>query len=383
MGVAAKLWLPTGPTYGFVQVQVDGGHAANISLYAPTPTKSSIVWQWQEPTSAERTAGGDADHAHAVTLRWMPPPPPPPHLSPPLPTNQNLRQPLVPGVSSAASQKLGSTQLVPVQERHPPFVGWVSAPGFSAVFGVPENGTSNARVLSNNVTTAAECKALCEANENCTMYVGPINYTGNRRPNQQHCWCTNCSWCTLCYGRTDLVWQLHPVAGTVSARRVAIPPPLPPSPPTPTPGQGQLFPVDVLEFLPAAALDTDQPPRNVLISNIVPRFDDEGEVLNAHDGAIVQDVPSGMFYLYGVSFNIKCTSDMYDNCVSSGPCGTGFGWVAYRSPDLVHWTLASSNIQPSNSPSMGDQARVLRNPASHSRIITSLSFFKMAPNILI
>ena len=95
-------------------------------------------------------------------------------------------------------------------------------------------------------------------------------------------------WCTLCIGRTDSAWQLHRVPGCSSARRVAIQPPPPP------PAIGTAFPVDVLEFLPAfAAEEADPPP----ISNVVPRRDSNGEILNSHDGNLVQDLNSGAFDL--------------------------------------------------------------------------------------
>ena len=45
-----------------------------------------------------------------------------------------------------------------------------------------------------------------------------------------------------------------------------------------------------------------------------------GQILNSHDGAVVEDTASGEFYLYGVSFPASCTSAEYDNCVSAGSC---------------------------------------------------------------
>ena len=32
VGVAAKVWLPTGPSYGFISISVDGNTPHNISL---------------------------------------------------------------------------------------------------------------------------------------------------------------------------------------------------------------------------------------------------------------------------------------------------------------------------------------------------------------
>lgn len=374
VGVAARLWLPTGPAYGFIEVSVDGIPSANISLYAPTPTRSSVVWQWAGPAlSAGNTAtrqqqhgdgrgGGGVSsetpsvtdtnnntHAHAVTLRWLP--------TPSLPSTSA-------GPDLAASSRQhgddDGSRNSSVVDEHPPFIKWVNAPGYSAVFDVPQKGLPNVPVLSTNVTTAAECQALCEQHTDCTMFTGPTNYTGPTGPNQQHCWCSNCSWCTICFGRTDSVWDLHSVPGSFSARRIKVQPP--PPPPPPPAGQGQMFPVDVLEFLPVAALDADQPPMGVTVSNVIPKVDVDGNIVNCHDGALVQDGPSGVFYLYGIGFSPKCTSAMYDNCVLGGPCGSDFAWNAYRSHNLLDWTVAAGNIQPTNAPNGGDQSRVLRNP---------------------
>ena len=340
VGVSARLWLPTGPDYGFISVSVDGiGTPKNISLYAPTARNSSVVWQWRERDSAEGGKEQEGDdpqmlkHAHAVVIRWRAPPPPLPAPPPAL------------------------------LQRHPPFIKWVEAPHQSAVFGVPEQGTAAAPVLGTNVTSAAECRALCEARENCTMYTAPMEGVP--------CWCGNCSWCTLCFGRTDLTWKLHPVASSFSARRVTVPPPPPPAPPPPSRTQGQLFPVDVLEYLPAWGASQLQ--RRATISNESPlrcggndpttaRCDIDrgttGSVVNAHDGNLVQDELSGAFFVYGVSFPDSCDRARYDNCVL-GPGCTGDGHVtAYRSTDLENWELASEDLGLKD---FGDQANVIYN----------------------
>jgi len=117
---------------------------------------------------------------------------------------------------------------VPIQPPSPPpppspkhFVPWVRATGMSVVYGVPVAGQPNAPLLGRNITTEAECRTLCEARENCTMYTGSYG-TGSK--------CSRGEWCWLCFGRTDDVWVPTPVPGFISARRVDVPPPPSPYP---------------------------------------------------------------------------------------------------------------------------------------------------------
>ena len=108
---------------------------------------------------------------------------------------------------------------VPLLPPPPPaaagtYVPWVRSCGVSVVVGVPITGNASAPVLGRNVTTEAECKKLCEAHANCTMYVGTYGDSDGRCPYGEWCW--------ICMGRTDDAW--HPVAlpGIVSARRVPV-----------------------------------------------------------------------------------------------------------------------------------------------------------------
>ena len=78
--------------------------------------------------------------------------------------------------------------------------------------------------------------------------------------------------------------------------------------------------MDVLEFLPAFAVAEAEPPTGI-ISNVVPRRDASREILNSHDGNLVQDLNSGAFYLYGVAFPLAITAADYNNCVLAGPPG--------------------------------------------------------------
>ena len=334
VGRAARLHLPMGPGYGLIEVAIDDGTPQNISLYAPTDRNSSVVWRWQsrrgrepaEPPAGGSGGGKDAGddpqqlrEAHAVVVRWRAP-------SSPAAWSQRQRQP----------QQQQQQPPPHEQGQHPPWTPWVVAENSSAVFGVPIGGEPNAPLLGSNVTSIAQCEALCEAHENCTTY--SMHIPG------EACWAGKIDplgWCSKCFGRTDGVWQLHPVAGIVSARRVA--PPLPPPPPPLPPTAGTAFPVDVLEFLPAFAA-AEPPPEQ--ISNVVPRRDASGEILNSHDGNLVQDVNSGAFYLYGVSFPLAITAADYNNCVLKPPPGAPVEYkpTAYRSFDLRTWVLASADL---------------------------------------
>jgi hypothetical protein len=109
----------------------------------------------------------------------------------------------------------------PPQPPPPPpsprrFVPWVRATDMSVVYGVPVAGQPNAPLLGRNITTEAECRTLCEARKDCTMYAGSYG-TGSK--------CSLGEWCWLCFGRTDEVWAPTPVRGFISARRVDVRPP--------------------------------------------------------------------------------------------------------------------------------------------------------------
>ena len=77
----------------------------------------------------------------------------------------------------------------------------------------------------------------------------------------------------------------------------------------------------------------------VTIRNDVPRVDTEGNIVNAHDGSVV--LFDGIYFMYGT---------VYENCIQPGtqcaaPCGYSPNTFAlYTSPDLVTWTLQSTDI---------------------------------------
>jgi len=79
----------------------------------------------------------------------------------------------------------------------------------------------------------------------------------------------------------------------------------------------------------------------VTIHNDVPRVDQYGHIVNAHDGSVVNF--NGTWFLYGT---------VYENCTQRGaqcrsPCGFNPNTYAlYTSPDLEAWTLHSTDIMP-------------------------------------
>ena len=104
----------------------------------------------------------------------------------------------------------------------------------------------------------------------------------------------------------------------------------------------------------------------VMIDNIIPRRDQHGNILNAHDGHIV--LVNGTFWLFGTSYT-HCL--MTDHTACLGTCGTmggkcaypispdvipnhpACGWTnndfaAYSSTDLVSWRLENPSILPAD-----------------------------------
>ena len=81
----------------------------------------------------------------------------------------------------------------------------------------------------------------------------------------------------------------------------------------------------------------------VTIHNDIPRVDNYGHIVNAHDGNIV--FFDGVYHLYGT---------VYENCTTTPVCDPqhvcGFHpnrFALYTSPDLTSWTLRSDNVLPS------------------------------------
>lgn len=81
----------------------------------------------------------------------------------------------------------------------------------------------------------------------------------------------------------------------------------------------------------------------VTIHNDVPRVDQLGHIVNAHDGSVVHFPGTPGYFMYGT---------VYENCTQVGtqcqaPCGYSPNTFAlYTSPDLVSWHLESTDILP-------------------------------------
>jgi hypothetical protein len=77
------------------------------------------------------------------------------------------------------------------------------------------------------------------------------------------------------------------------------------------------------------------------IRNDIPRLDQYGHIVNAHDGSVV--FFNGTYFMYGT---------VYENCTQPGsqcanPCGyTPNTYALYTSVDLESWSLQSTNILP-------------------------------------
>ena len=84
----------------------------------------------------------------------------------------------------------------------------------------------------------------------------------------------------------------------------------------------------------------------VHISNVRPRLDQHGRVVNANMGSLLRH--RGIFYLYGIHFppcplppapTRACPKNVYS-------CFDGNTIAVYSSPDLQAWTLASDDVLP-------------------------------------
>ena len=138
----------------------------------------------------------------------------------------------------------------------------------------------------------------------------------------------------------------------------------------------------LLSLLPTAAAA-------VTIDNAMPRRDQHGNILNAHDGHII--TVNGTYWLFGTSYT-HCL--MTDGTACLGTCGTmggkcaypispdaipnhpACGWTnndfaAYSSTDLISWRLENPSILPA------DEVRAANGPGLS--IITRSSFLTGGP----
>lgn len=85
--------------------------------------------------------------------------------------------------------------------------------------------------------------------------------------------------------------------------------------------------------------------RRVVISNIAPRLDTAGRVVNAHDGSLLL-APDGRFYLFGTHY-LSCDEGSV-GCANKSCGWFGNTYAVYSSSDLSSgsWVLESANILP-------------------------------------
>jgi hypothetical protein len=83
----------------------------------------------------------------------------------------------------------------------------------------------------------------------------------------------------------------------------------------------------------------------VTIRNDVPRVDQHGAIVNAHDGSVVSfpDTPwNGTYFMYGT---------VYENCTQNGPQCSGCGYSPntfglYTTADMESFVFVTANILP-------------------------------------
>ena len=84
--------------------------------------------------------------------------------------------------------------------------------------------------------------------------------------------------------------------------------------------------------------------KEVIISNVKPRLDQDGNIVNAHDGCLVQF--NQTYYLYGTVYQ-KCHQLQ---TICDNQCGfINNTFSLYTSRDLINWKLINENILPSMS----------------------------------
>ena len=81
--------------------------------------------------------------------------------------------------------------------------------------------------------------------------------------------------------------------------------------------------------------------KQVTVSNVIPRLDNQGKYVNAHDGCLVKF--NETFFLYGTVYG-ECHQS---TTICDGVCGyINNTFALYTSTDLMNWTLISNNIVP-------------------------------------
>jgi beta-xylosidase len=106
--------------------------------------------------------------------------------------------------------------------------------------------------------------------------------------------------------------------------------------------------------------------RQVTISNVIPRRDTDGNIIDAHDGNVF--LYDGLYYYYGASYGLCQEPPGPSGCTvwHTGGCGFQLNHNAslYTSPDLSVWTYRGAVFQMSSmkTPGIMFGPRVLPNP---------------------
>jgi beta-xylosidase len=104
----------------------------------------------------------------------------------------------------------------------------------------------------------------------------------------------------------------------------------------------------------------------VIISNVVPRRDTAGNIIDAHDGSIF--LYDGLYYYYGPSYGLCQEPSGPSGCTAWHPGGCGFqlnhNVSLYTSTDLSTWTFRGYVFQMSSLKNQGIMfcPRILPNP---------------------
>jgi beta-xylosidase len=106
--------------------------------------------------------------------------------------------------------------------------------------------------------------------------------------------------------------------------------------------------------------------REVTISNVIPRRDTDGNIMDAHDGKVF--LYDGLYYFYGPSYGLCKEPPGPSGCASWHPGGCGYqlnhNVSLYTSPDLSVWTFRGYVFQMASlkNPGVMFCPKVLPNP---------------------
>ena len=89
---------------------------------------------------------------------------------------------------------------------------------------------------------------------------------------------------------------------------------------------------------------------SVTVSNVLPRRDTTGSIIDAHDGNVIFDTTSGLYLYYAAGYGDCEEPPGLNGCASwCDGCGCGFYYNhsvnLYSTPDLITWT-AHGNVLP-------------------------------------